>query len=231
MTPGLPLHTPLKLDQNPVWQTPVWSVQTPFDDQFNQALLDEIYSIGKAITTGADTEPHDSLWNYNRPCLDQLKQYIIATVTQVTQASIPEVGALNMSVDSYMCWANIREPGEALEVHAHSDSAVAATYFIQAESNAGDLVLFDTSKCIDWSQGTLSTTPELTTQRITPVPGKLVFFPSYVLHTVEQNCSDQLRITLTCDLKKVIDHSVANSIVLKSWANKMVKIREWNSAS
>lgn len=215
-----------KLNVNPLWLTPVWEVQTPFDADFNEMLLDEIYLIGKGITTGADSSPHDSLWDYNTPALQELKQYLKEYITQQVRQDIPEARDLNMSVDSFMCWPNVRAPGEALEVHAHTDSAIAATYFIKAKEACGDLVLFDTSECLDWSAGTLSATPNVKVKRIAPVEGKLVFFPSYVLHTVEENKSTDLRVTLTSDFKKVIDKATPNSIVLNSWANSMVKIRE-----
>lgn len=215
-----------KLNVNPLWLTPVWEVQTPFDADFNETLLDEIYLIGKGITTGVDAS-HDSLWDYNTPALSQLKQYLKDYITQAVRQDIPEARDLNMTVDSFMCWPNVRAPGEALEVHAHTDSAIAATYFIKAKPGCGDLVLFDTSKCLDWSAGTLSATPDVTVRRIAPAEGKLVFFPSYVLHTVEENKSTDLRVTLTSDFKKVIDKTAPNSIVLNSWANSMVKIREW----
>ena len=134
---------------------------------------------------------------------------------------------LNISCESFMCWANIREPGEALEVHAHSDSAIAVTYYIKAQDDCGDLVLFDTKDAIDWEQGKLNDNPILKTKRLKPIEGRLVFFPSYVLHTVEENKSNDLRVSLTCDLKKVLDKNRPNTILLKNWATKMVKIREW----
>lgn len=215
------------LNVNPLWLTPVWEVQTPFDADFNETLLDEIYLIGKGIATCTDVDPHNSLWDYNTPSLTQLKQYLRKYITQQVRQDIPEARDLNMTVDSFMCWPNIRAPGEALEVHAHTDSAIAATYFIKAKQDCGDLVLFDTSQCIDWSTGKLSETPDVKVQRISPVESKLVFFPSYVLHTVEENKSTDLRVTLTSDFKKVIDKATPNSIVLNSWANSMVKIREW----
>jgi uncharacterized protein (TIGR02466 family) len=216
-----------KLSVNPMWQTPVWEVQTELTKEFNESLLDEIYQIGKNIKTGVDTSPHDSLWDYNRPCLNTIKKIIIDIVTKKVREDIQEVRDLNISCESFMCWANIREPGEALEVHAHSDSAIAVTYYIKAQDNCGDLVLFDTKDSIDWEQGKLNDNPILKTKRLKPVEGRLVFFPSYVLHTVEENKSNDLRVSLTCDLKKVLDKNRPNTILLKNWATKMIKIREW----
>jgi uncharacterized protein (TIGR02466 family) len=216
-----------KLWINPIWQTPVWEVQTELTKEFNEALLDEIYDIGKKIKSGEDVRPNDSLWDYNRPHLNKIKKIIIDTVTEKIRNSVPEAGELNLSCDSHMCWANIREPGEALEVHAHTDSSIAVTYYIQTHENCGDILLFDTKDAIDWENGKLSADPSLKIRRFKPVEGRMIFFPSYVMHTVEENKSDALRVSLTCDLFKVLDKSKPNTILLKNWATKMIKIREW----
>ena len=58
---------------------------------------------------------------------------------------------------------------------------------------------------------------------------KLVFFPAYVLHYIEENRSDDLRISLSTDVNQVIDRSAPNALVIKSWCNNLLKIREWSS--
>jgi uncharacterized protein (TIGR02466 family) len=126
-----------------------------------------------------------------------------------------------------MGWINVREPGERLEVHGHTESAIAATYYIQAKENSGDLVLFDSGAAIDWEKGTLSDTPNLVERRYAPVEGRLIFFPSYVLHGVEENKSDDLRISLSTDLRKVVDKQHSNTVILRSWAGRMAKIKDW----
>jgi len=55
----------------------------------------------------------------------------------------------------------------------------------------------------------------------------LIFFPSYVLHGVDENKSDDLRISLSTDLRKVVEKNASNTVILKSWAGRMAKIREW----
>ena len=65
-------------------------------------------------------------------------------------------------------------------------------------------------------------------RRIVPVAGKLVFFPSYVLHKIEENKSNTLRVSLSTDVVLVIDRDAPNALVIKSWCNNLLKIREWN---
>ena len=214
--------------QNMFWQSPIWEVQTRFDEQFNDILLDEIYSIGKDIVLGVDKDPNNSIWDYSRPNLDILKQEIIDIVTKKIVQNIPQIRMLNIrGCEHFMGWVNVREPGEKLEVHGHTESAIAATYYIKAKEGCGDLVVFDSAQAIDWLNISLSGTPVLKEKRYKPVEGRLIFFPSYVLHGVDENKSDDLRISLSTDLRKVVDKNASDTVILKSWAGRMAKIKEW----
>lgn len=214
--------------QNLFWKSPIWEVQTRFDEQFNETLLEEIYGIGKDICLGKDRDPNNSIWDYSRPNLDILKQEIIDIVTKKIVQNIPQLRMLNIrGCEHFMGWVNVREPGERLEVHGHTESAIAATYYIKAKEGCGDLVLFDSSYAIDWENNRLSGSPFIRERRYKPVEGRLIFFPSYVLHGVDENKSDDLRISLSTDLRKVVDKNAQNTVILKSWAGRMAKIKDW----
>jgi hypothetical protein len=214
--------------QNLFWKSPIWEVQTKFDTEFNKKLLDEIYSIGYGISTGQDKKPKDSIWDYDKPNLNIIKQEIIDIVTKTITQQIPEIRMLNLKgCEHFFGWVNVHEPGEGLEVHGHTESAIAATYYIQAPEGCGELVLFDSSNAIDWKNTTLTGTPVVKERRIKPIEGKLVFTPSYVLHGVTENKSNDLRISLSTDLRKVVDKNTNNTVILKSWASRMKKIKEW----
>lgn len=214
--------------QNLFWKSPIWEVQTRFDEQFNEQLLDEIYGIGKDIVLGNDRNPNNSIWDYDRPNLNILKQEIIDIVEKTIIREIPEIRLLNLQgCEHFMGWINVREPGEKLEVHGHTESAIAATYYLRAKEGCGDLVLYDTADAIDWENNTISGSPFIRERRYKPVEGRLIFFPSYVLHGVDENKSDDLRISLSTDLRKVVDKNASNTVILKSWAGRMAKIKEW----
>lgn len=214
--------------QNLFWKSPIWEVQTRFDEQFNEQLLDEIYGIGKDIVLGNDRNPNNSIWDYDRPNLNILKQEIIDIVEKTIIREIPEIRLLNLQgCEHFMGWINVREPGEKLEVHGHTESAIAATYYLRAKEGCGDLVLYDTADAIDWENNTISGSPFIRERRFKPVEGRLIFFPSYVLHGVDENKSDDLRISLSTDLRKVVDKNASNTVILKSWAGRMAKIKEW----
>lgn len=211
---------------NPWWTAPVWQIPTGFDSAFNQELEQEIYSIGQALGNGSDVQT--SLWDYSRPCLDQLKTYIQQSVQHHVINSIPEARALRIKTEYSMGWVNVKEPGGMIEAHAHNDCSIAATYYVRAKKNCGDLILLNSADIYaDSGAFAGSHASTLNHLRIEPVEGLLVFFPAYVLHEVQTNSSNDLRISLSTDLRQVIDPDAPNAMVLKSWAQSFQQIAEW----
>jgi hypothetical protein len=46
------------------------------------------------------------------------------------------------------------------------------------------------------------------------------------VHEVQENKSNDLRISLSTDIKQKIDRDAPNAMVLKSWTNSFLKIKE-----
>ena len=199
---------------NPLWHYPIWEHQTDFDEQFNEDLLDEIYSIAQQVST--ETNPKESLWDYNSPMLSILKTALTTITNNLVITHIPEIRELNYNFKCDMAWPNVREPGLGIELHAHPDSSFAATYYVKTPENCGDLVCY----VKDGKQ-----------LRLTPKAGMMVILPSYVLHEIEINQSNDLRVSISTDFTQVVDKTVDNALVLKSWCSDMLKVREWNSTN
>ena len=197
---------------NILWHYPIWKYQTDFDDQFNEGLLDEIYSIAQEVSH--EENPKESLWDYDRPLLHILKTSLTAITNNLVSIDIPEIRELNYKFKCDMGWPNIREPGQGIELHAHPDSSFAATYYVKTLENSGDLVCY----VKDGKQ-----------LRIVPKAGMIVIVPSYVLHEIETNQSNGLRVSISTDFTQVVDKQADNALVLKSWCADMLKVRTWNS--
>ena len=125
------------------------AVQTGLNSQINWEQEKELYWIAKDIAIGRDGNPKDSLWEYDRPHLNYLKSIINLAVKKHVFSLISEAQQLNIEPDYVMAWANIKEPGESIEAHAHNDASLTATYYIRAKENSGDLVLLSTENIID----------------------------------------------------------------------------------
>lgn len=197
-----------------LWQYPIWEHQTDFDKQFNEDLLDEIYSIAQEISTNPN--PKESLWDYNKPMLRMLKTALTSITNNIVYNQIQDVRELNYKFECKMAWPNVREPGQDIELHGHPDASFAATYYVKVPKNSGDFVAYvgDGKK-----------------MRFTPKAGQILIVPSYILHEIETNQSNDLRVSISTDFTEVVDKTAANALVLKSWCSDMLKVREWNSTN
>lgn len=196
---------------NPLWDYPIWWFKTDFDKKFNDDLIEEIYSIAEQVKN--DPNPKDSLWDYYRPQLSILKTALSSFTNNVVTRDIPEIRQLNYRFKCDMGWVNVREPGQGIELHAHPDSSFAVTYYVKTPYNSGDLICY----VKDGKQ-----------LRIKPEEGMVVIVPFYVLHEIEENHSHDLRISISTDFTQVVDKVVDNALVLKSWCDDMLKVKDWN---
>jgi uncharacterized protein (TIGR02466 family) len=159
--------------------------------------------------------------------ISSLKSKILKIASDVVLKEIQEAQELNLKMEYSMGWVNVIGKGEGIEAHAHNDCSLVATYYIRAPENCGDIVLLNTKNIIDNNGKFLySGKSELEHTHIKPVEGKLIMFPAYTMHEVQENKSDELRISLSTDIRQVVDRDAPNAMVLKSWCNSFLRIRE-----
>jgi hypothetical protein len=82
-------------------------------------------------------------------------------------------------------WVTINKRGDYNQEHFHAGWFFSAVYYVEAPEDCGDFVAKYASEEI----------------RIKPEEGKLLIFPSFVLHSVEPSNSDQDRISIALDSK------------------------------
>jgi hypothetical protein len=87
-------------------------------------------------------------------------------------------------------WVTINKRGDYNQEHFHSGWFLSAVYYVEAPEDCGDFV----AKCFS---------EEI---RIKPEEGKLLIFPSFVLHSVEPSRSDKNRVSIALD-SKIIEKS------------------------
>ena len=79
-------------------------------------------------------------------------------------------------------WFNEMQPGQRTTLHTHEehDELLSAVYYLSCTANSGRLILHDDDALIS----------------VTPRPGLLVLFPPDLPHEVEENASDQVRLSI-----------------------------------
>ena len=168
------------------WATPVWEIETGFDQTFNSELLREISSYTE------NSKQATGVWNCKSPRTLYLKEYILNTVRGYASECLSE--SFNFAPVLTAGWIHEQHPGESLALHDHGGTLIACSYYISAPPNSGNLLLVDPRGSINWDF-----TKEKY-QRIVPRPSKLVIFPAYVMHMVEINKSQKTRISLGCNV-------------------------------
>lgn len=194
----------MRVQRHDWWVTPVWEVETPFDSKFNDCLLQEIDEFFKDNHTNS----YDlNIWDCSGRVIQELKEYTLDSIKQLTQEYI----SANYSSFKYWHtrgWLNINKPGTGMPIHGHGGNKIAMTYYIKSPKDSGDLLLIDPRGAIDWDMG-VENINGTKYKRITAKEGKLVFFPAYILHMVEENKSNLDRISLTSNLSTLDDATVS----------------------
>jgi uncharacterized protein (TIGR02466 family) len=102
-------------------------------------------------------------------------------------------------------WINISAPGSYQEYHIHTDCHFSVSYYIKSKPDSGNIV-FRSHEC----NSDMFTLPlrefkpaSYKTWASAPTPGKLLIFRSNLQHMVEQNRSNEDRISLSANF--VID--------------------------
>ena len=209
----------MNIIRNDWWVTPVWEIQTDFDEKFNDNLLSELkyFYTDEKIKNIKDS----NIWVMNTPYVKSLNDYIIKMVTELTYDYVAK------NYDEYEFhhtrgWVNYSLPGQSMAIHDHGGSKITATYYIQTDDDCGDLLLIDPRGGVDWDKEVYKNVNGAKFKKITPKPGKLVFFPSYVLHSVDVNKSKNMRISLSTDMQTFSTNLLNNFIEMKEKQKNVV---------
>jgi hypothetical protein len=91
-------------------------------------------------------------------------------------------------------------PGNNNSPHHHPECMLAVVYYVKVPENSGDILLHDPRGSILWKDPQAKTDVTWESYRpyhkITPVPGMLLIFPGYVVHSVESNLSKEMRLSI-----------------------------------
>ena len=177
-----------------MWVTPVWEIQTNFDQQFNNELLNELGQHCDPDAEGVNF----NIWESDTPRVQELKNYTIKIVKSQTYDYIAST-VKDFEFWHARGWLNQHKPGQGMPIHGHGSPKISMTYYVKAPKNCGDLLLIDPRNGCDWDSGNDGVNGTKF-NRIQPVESKLVFFPGFVLHMVEPNQSDQVRISVTSNM-------------------------------
>ena len=98
-------------------------------------------------------------------------------------------------------WANINPPGGMNQPHVHPNSLFSGVYYIKSQPQSGRLKIYDPRPGIQTVMPPRKPgNPGKDLWReayIDPVPGRIIMFPSWLWHSVEENKSNDIRISVS----------------------------------
>jgi uncharacterized protein (TIGR02466 family) len=98
-------------------------------------------------------------------------------------------------------WANINPPGGMNRAHQHPNSLWSGVYYIKAPKNCGHLKIDDprASAAMYRPKQKEGPVPErlFRETHYEPVAGRCIMFPSWLMHCVDPNESDDIRISVS----------------------------------
>ena len=98
-------------------------------------------------------------------------------------------------------WANVNPPGGMNRAHMHPNSLWSGVYYIKAPKNSGHLKIDDPRSVAALSRPKMKEgkTPSRLWREThyEPKAGRLIMFPSWVMHCVDPNESNDIRISVS----------------------------------
>jgi hypothetical protein len=162
-----------------LFATPVWTTMLDNHVELNQQLL----AVAPQYKSGDyfDIAP-------------MLKERVLPIIKQIADEC-------NLSKEfTVSARQNPMLPGKNNSPHHHPDCMLAVVYYVKIPQNSGDILLHDPRGSILWQDPQTRTDVNWQSYRpyhkITPTPGMLLIVPGYVVHSVETNLSQEMRLSI-----------------------------------
>jgi len=183
------------------FSTPVWVQQINNFESINSELKNYIYQEQEKNPDGVKKSNFNGWHSENFDLKNENLKNFINEVSNNIGAAVNDMGwdLEAQIVKITNMWAIINKNKAFNERHHHGNSALSAAYYVKAENNAGNIVFFDPRQANVFHHPTAKKANDLNGQikSITPKPGTLILFPSYLEHKVEENLSNKERIVVS----------------------------------
>lgn len=195
------MHEPDKNGFSSLWPTTLLRRTIPNTGAANEALLELILKAESARDDMTVDYRSENLFSVSEGAYDWLKKCIDKSVSDYFKHQ-------SISYDlewSVQGWANVNRQGDYHNLHNHPHSYLSGTYYIKvpeqpagfrSDLNPGAISFFDPRPQANMGaiSGDGQIDPEL---RITPEPGLILLWPSFLHHLVHPNLSEDARVSVS----------------------------------
>jgi uncharacterized protein (TIGR02466 family) len=184
--------------------SPVWHFSIDNYQQLNSVLLAEIDRERQRDPRGEQLS--NILGWHSASNLHKLSG--LAELTQIIDRNVLEVATFlnwdltKIAVNITTCWAMVNDKYASNALHNHPNSILSGVYYLQTPENCGGITFTDprsASRMLNppLTEFNLWTLPKISYK---PQAGSMLLFPSWLMHGVEPNLSDEARISMSFNI-------------------------------
>ncbi len=165
-----------------LFATPIWTFEAPDCILLNAGLL----SVADKYSNYTDYFDirHDSVLKLKEFISDRCKEILIAENAYASKISGKQTPLGHLEHDT---------------PHAHGSAVLVAVYYVLVPNNSSSILIHDPRGFMGvWNSIGDRGRPY---HKIKPYPGMLLVFPSYLIHSVETNLSNETRLCIVCNIE------------------------------
>lgn len=189
-----------------IFPTPIWKSFEDIDILTIQDFCTDLKnkSQGRIMTNigGWQSDEFDHNQIFESP-LQALGEKILDNMKLISN----DMGYHNIEWEIVSLWININGPGGRNSPHTHPGCAFSGCFYVSVPDNSGDIVFYRDSTEIHlmtyWGDATTFTDPTELSKVTTgyhPTEGMMLIFPSHITHLVQENQSNDNRISIAFNI-------------------------------
>ena len=186
------------------FSTPIWTSKIENYQTVNNNMQNYITNLQKKTPDGVLKSNFKGWHSKNFDMKDEEPKKFIEEIKININTAINDMGwdLQTQEVKISNMWSIINTKGSLNQKHHHSNSDLSAAYYVTANKNCGDIIFYDPRPAIVYKHP-IAKKPNIlnaTINSISPEPGMLILFPSYLEHSVNTNLSEHKRIVISFNL-------------------------------
>jgi len=191
------------MDRMNLFPVPIFGTEFEDGEKLKDILVPKFLDIEQQDQNPAPyTANGYTSYNPSQQALDfdeckELREFILDCGRQANQS-------LNAGADAIVAgsWFSINRLHSYHPAHTHVPATWSGVYYVQAEEDDAVITFYDANKESNWPWMGFSSANEFNTPTfsIMPKTGRLILFPSFLKHSVEQQKQDRERVTISFNL-------------------------------
>ena len=190
----------------PMFAVGVQFSEIPNAEVLNAELKEEIRrirgvvpnSIPEGWSCSLYTTIHSNMNVFDLPPFQKLREHIITEANSFAIGSGLNIVKHPLRINE--CWVNVYGQGDAQESHVHRNSVISGIYYAAAPPGSGELLLHSPLLEMLEPPITQANIFNVPIRAIVPKPGSMIFFRSWLRHSVKPTKGKEERISIAFNI-------------------------------